>query len=216
MAAFTFQADFRGSMPTLPSPPFHPPPEWVLRVCVRPRRRTPDAAPCTSPRADCSQFLSVKSEFQELGLGESDREVSHRRRSGGQKIRVGLFGPRPTGRCRCRGVPLRRPGRRWRADGHGRAPVAATGRRQWQTAASGRLGMQSNQAHQVVGEHRRLDLVVEPPRNEWSARPQASRCAASARGRIRHTSRADNKADGRLWARPSGGRRNAPRGVAAA
>ena len=59
-------------------------------------------------------------------------------------------------------------------------------------------------------------LVVEPPRNEWSARPQASRCAASARGRIRHTSRADNKADGRLWARPSGGRRNAPRGVAAA
>ena len=73
-------------------------------------------------------------------------------------------------------------------------------------------------------------LVVEPPRNEWSARPQASRCAASARGRIRHTSRADNGAlsrgarggiprmriDGRLWARPSGGRRNAPRGVAAA
>ena len=163
-----------------------------------------------------SQFLSVKSEFEEVGLGESDREVSHRRRSGGQKIRVGLFGPRPTGRCRCRGVPLRRPGRRLRADGHGRAPVAATGRRQWQTAASGRLGMQANQAHQVVGEHRRLDLVVEPPRNEWSARPQASRCAASARGRIRHTSRADNKADGRLWARPSGGCRNAPRGVAAA
>ena len=61
-----------------------------------------------------------------------------------------------------------------------------------------------------------MTLVVEPPRNEWSARPQASRCAASARGRIRHTSRADNKADGRLWARPSGGRRNAPRGVAAA
>ena len=74
------------------------------------------------------------------------------------------------------------------------------------------------------------DLVVEPPRNEWSARPQASRCAASARGRIGHTSRADNGAlsrgarggiprmriDGRLWARPSGGRRNAPRGVAAA
>ena len=60
------------------------------------------------------------------------------------------------------------------------------------------------------------ELVVEPPRNEWSARPQASRCAASARGRIGHTSRADNKADGRLWARPSGGRRNAPRGVAAA
>ena len=86
------------------------------------------------------KFLSVKSEFQELGLGESDREVSHRRRSGGQKIRVGLFGPRPTGRCRGRGVPLRRPGRRWRADGHGRAPVAATGRRQWQTAASGGLG----------------------------------------------------------------------------
>ena len=64
--------------------------------------------------------------------------------------------------------------------------------------------------------HREIILVVEPPRNEWSARPQASRCAASARGRIRHTSRADNKADGRLWARPSGGRRNAPRGVAAA
>ena len=59
-------------------------------------------------------------------------------------------------------------------------------------------------------------LVIEPPRNEWSARPQASRCAASARGRIRHTSRADNKADGRLWARPAGGRRNAPRGVATA
>ena len=76
----------------------------------------------------------------------------------------------------------------------------------------------------------RQPLVVEPPRNEWSARPQASRCAASARGRIGHTSRADNGAlsrgarggiprmriDGRLWARPSGGRRNAPRGVAAA
>ena len=37
-------------------------------------------------------------------------------------------------------------------------------------------------------------LVVQPPRNERSARPQASRCAASARGRIQHTSRADNGA----------------------
>ena len=82
-------------------------------------------------------------------------------------------------------------------------------------AQIGRLAFEFNYWNPKYREFPIL-LVVEPPRNEWSARPQASRCAASARGRIRHTSRADNKADGRLWARPSGGRRNAPRGVAAA
>ena len=57
-------------------------------------------------------------------------------------------------------------------------------------------------------------LVVEQTCNGVSARPQASRCAASPRRHIGHTSRGDNKAGGRLWARPSGGRRCAPRRVA--
>ena len=59
-----------------------------------------------------------------------------------------------------------------------------------------------------------IGLVVEQTCNDVSARPQASRCAASPRRHIGHTSRGDNKAGGRLWARPSGGRRCAPRRVA--
>ena len=69
-------------------------------------------------------------------------------------------------------------------------------------------------------------LVVEHTCNDVSARPQGAlkartRCAASPRRHIGHTSRGDNKAGGprilrALWARPSGGRRCAPRRVAPA
>ena len=137
---------------------------------------------------DCnSSFLSVKSEFDEEGLGAGNHKVSHRRPSGGQKIRVGRFGPRPTGRCRLRGVPSRRAGRLFRARGHGRAPVVPTGRRQWRTTASGRLGMQANQTHQVVGEHRRLN--VGHCQSNWT-KPQELAIEDSQAASWRHSVRA--------------------------
>ena len=61
--------------------------------------------------------------------------------------------------------------------------------------------------------HCRTLLVPHPTKNDVSARPQAPRYKAEGRRRIRHTSRADNAVDGRLWARPPGGR-EAPGGVA--
>ena len=82
-------------------------------------------------------------------------------------------------------------------------------------------------AEHSAQHHRRADsrvaegLVVEHTCNDVSARSQTSRCAASPRRHIGHTSRGDNKAGGprfqrALWARPSGGRRCAPRRVAPA
>ena len=82
-------------------------------------------------------------------------------------------------------------------------------------------------AHNLLAKTRAVDylfLVVEHTCNDGSARPQGAlkartRCAASPRMHIGHTSRGDNKAgwprfQRALWARPSGGRRCAPRRVA--